>query len=69
MSANRAIKYQQGKQGVPAFTVWLEQGGGNHVSQVNKRAIEKRKGRGVRLLARLLLCLLTRASFHDTAEL
>lgn len=29
-----------GEQGVPAFNVWLEQGGDNRVLQVNKRVIE-----------------------------
>lgn len=37
----------QGEQGVSAFNAWLEQGGDNHVLQVNKRVIEKRKGRGL----------------------
>lgn len=41
----------QGEQGVSACKVWLEQGGDSHVLQVNKRVIEKRKGRG--LFARL----------------
>lgn len=33
-------------QGVPVLNVWLEQGGDAHVLQVNKRRIEKRRGRG-----------------------
>ncbi len=33
-------------QGVPVFNVWLEKGGDAHVLQVNKRRIEKWKGRG-----------------------
>lgn len=44
-----------GEQGVPAFNVWLEQGGDNRVLQVNKRVIEERTGRGGCLLAGLLL--------------
>lgn len=31
---------------MPAFSLWLEQGGDAHVLQVNKRRIEKWKGRG-----------------------
>lgn len=30
---------------MPVFNVWLEQGGDAHVLQVNKRLIEKWKGR------------------------
>lgn len=46
-----------GAQGVPAFNVWLEQGGDSHVLQVYKRVIEKRKGRDGCLLPGLLLVL------------
>lgn len=62
-----------GQQGVPAFNVWLEQGGDNRVLQVNKRVIEERKGGGGCSLAGLLLGLLrhelTGASFQSTEGL
>lgn len=70
----RAGKYQRGKQGVPVFIVRWEQGGEEHVSQVNERVIEQRKGGGVTgspgsssVCSHMSSQAASAASFHDSA--